>query len=173
MGKLTFAYLCDHPHLAPELARLHFGEWGVLLPNWSEADALAELRTHASRSAVPTTILALDRSPTHCLTATATEALIGSVSLLQNDDERIRAYSPWLASLFVVPAHRGSGHGLALVRRCVREARSLGVERLYLYTAAQQSFYARLGWRVVATVPLGCTSVDVMAIDPGVTETVA
>ncbi|MDZ4814356.1 MAG: GNAT family N-acetyltransferase [Pseudomonadota bacterium] len=169
LPKVTFAYLCDHMHLASELARLHFAEWGELLPNWSEADALAELQTHGSRSAIPTTLLALDSAQLACLehTATATSALIGSVSLLQNDDDRIRDYTPWLASLVVVPAHRGSGHGIALIQRCVQEARSLGVGRLYLYTAGQQPLYARLGWRFVDSVPLGSARVDVMAIDTG------
>jgi predicted N-acetyltransferase YhbS len=159
---MKFEYLCDHMLLAPMLAQLHFAEWGPLLPSWSETEALEELRTHRARVAVPTTMLALeeigDRSP----------ALIGSVSLLKNDDDRIRDYSPWLASLIVLPAYRGKGYGIALVERCVQEAHVLGIERLYLYTAGQQAFYARLGWRVVASVPLGSsTHVDVMAIVPG------
>ncbi len=169
LPKVTFAYLCDHMHLASDLARLHFAEWGVLLPDWSEADALAELRTHGSRSAIPTTLLALGSAPLtrSAHAATTNSVLIGSVSLLQNDDDRIRDYTPWLASLFVVPAHRGSGHGIALIQRCVQEARSLGVRRLYLYTAGQQPWYARLGWCVVDSVPLGTAQVDVMAIETG------
>lgn len=152
-----FAYLCDHMPLAPQLARLHFAEWGPLLPLWSEAEALAELQTHRARSAIPTTMLMLD----------AAGGLIGSVSLLQNDDDRIRNYSPWLASLLVLPAYRGRGHGIALVARCVQEAHVLGVERLHLYTAGQQAFYSRLGWQVVDSVSFGKGAVDVMAIDPG------
>lgn len=151
-----FAYLCDHMRLAPDLARLHYAEWAPLLPSWSEADALAELRTHRSRQAIPTTLLMLDD----------VHDVIGSVSLLQNDDERIRDYSPWLASLIVMPPHRGQGHGIALVDRCVQEARALGIPRLHLYTAGQQAFYRRLGWRVIDTVPLGIAPVDVMAIEP-------
>jgi predicted N-acetyltransferase YhbS len=151
-----FVYLCDHMRLAPELARLHYAEWGPLLPKWSEAEALAELRTHRSRQAIPTTMLMLDDAGD----------LIGSVSLLQNDDDRIRDYSPWLASLIVLPQYRGHGFGIALVERCVQEARALGIPRLHLYTAGQQAFYRRLGWRVIDTVPLGIAPVDVMAIEP-------
>jgi predicted N-acetyltransferase YhbS len=151
-----FAYLCDHMRLAPDLARLHYAEWGSLLPQWSEGQALAELRTHRSRQAIPTTMLMLDD----------VQGLIGSVSLLQNDDDRIRDYSPWLASLIVLPQHRGRGFGIALVDRCVQEARVLGIPRLHLYTAGQQAFYRRLGWRVIDTVPLGVAPVDVMAIEP-------
>jgi predicted N-acetyltransferase YhbS len=151
-----FAYLCDHMRLAPELARLHYAEWGPLLPDWSEAEALAELRTHRSRQAIPTTMVMLGDD----------QRLIGSVSLLQNDDDRIRDYSPWLASLIVLPQYRGRGFGIALVERCVQEARALGIPRLHLYTAGQQAFYQRLGWRVIDTVPLGIAPVDVMAIEP-------
>jgi predicted N-acetyltransferase YhbS len=156
---MNFAYLCDHMQFAPMLAGLHFAEWGPLLPSWSEAEALEELRTHRARTAIPTTMLALDGP---------SSALLGSVSLLQNDDDRIRDYSPWLASLIVLPTYRGKGYGIALVERCVQEARMLGIERLYLYTAGQQAFYARLGWQVVDSVPLGSRAqVDVMAIVPG------
>ena len=151
-----FAYLSDHMRLAPELARLHYAEWGPLLPDWSEAEALAELHTHRSRQAIPTTMVMLDDD----------QRLIGSVSLLQNDDDRIRDYSPWLASLIVLPQYRGRGFGIALVERCVQEARALDIPRLHLYTAGQQAFYRGLGWRVIDTVPLGIAPVDVMAIEP-------
>jgi len=157
---MRLAYLCDHMSLAPSLARLHFAEWGPLLPNWSEADALSELITHAARRTIPTTLLALADDM----------ALIGSVSLLQNDDDRIRDYTPWLASLYVLPAYRGEGHGIALVRRCVEEARALDVPRLHLYTAGQRAFYEKLGWTRIDTVPLGSSHVDVMAIDPAAAD---
>jgi GNAT superfamily N-acetyltransferase len=162
-----FAYLCDHMRLAPELARLHYAEWGPLLPDWSEAEALAELRTHRSRQAVPTTIVMLESFAAGRRShGTDADSLVGSVSLLQNDDDRIRDYSPWLASLIVLPQYRGRGFGIALVERCVQEARALGISRLHLYTAGQQAFYRRLGWRVIDTVPLGIAPVDVMAIEP-------
>lgn len=154
---MKFEYLCDHMHLAPELARLHFAEWGPLLPAWSEADALVELCTHQARTAIPTTMLAWDA---------ANGVLIGSVSLLQNDDDRIRDYSPWLASLFVLPMYRGLGHGIALVHRCMREAAALEIEQLFLYTAGQQAFYQKLGWRIVDNVAIGAGTVAVMGVDP-------
>ena len=154
---MRFAYLCDHLSLAPQLARAHYAEWSPLLPQWTEADALAELRTHRARVAIPTTMLAL--SPDG-------DDWIGSVSLLANDDDRIRDYSPWLASLYVRPEHRGHGHGIALVARCVQEASVLGIARLHLYTAAQQPFYEKLGWHCLDSVPLGNSTVQVMAIAP-------
>jgi predicted N-acetyltransferase YhbS len=155
---MKFRYLAERMQHAPRLAAAHHREWGPLLPDWTEADALAELRTHDRHQAVPTTLLLLGDGPD--------EPLVGSVSLLANDHEHIRAYSPWLASLYVWPEFRGQGHGIALVARCVAEARALGLPRLYLYTAGQQAFYRKLGWRDTAVLPMATGPVTVMETDP-------
>ena len=156
---MKFVYLAERMHLAPRLAAAHYREWGPLLPEWSEAEALAELQSHQQHVAVPTTILGLDE-------VNGEEVLIGSVSLLANDHEHIRAYSPWLASLYVWPAFRGLGHGVALVGRCLAEARLLQLPKIYLYTAGQQSFYRKLGWRDTAVLSFGEGPVTVMEIQP-------
>lgn len=153
---MAFHYLADHMQLAPRLAALHYAEWQFLLPTWSETAALAELSLHTRRAAIPTTLLQLDEDDT----------LVGSVSLLLEDDARLGAHSPWLASLMVLPAFRGRGHGAALVRRCVEEAAALQVATLYLYTAGQEAFYCKLGWRACGALDLGAYSVQLMAITP-------
>jgi GNAT superfamily N-acetyltransferase len=150
-------YLCRHPHLAPELAAAHAGAFGSLLPDWSHSDALAELRGHTREREIPTTLVALSADARHWL---------GSVSLLHEDDARIRQYSPWLASLYVCPEARGRGLGQALVTRCVADARALGVARLYLYCErGLVAFYSRLGWCVHDRLALGGIEVTVMAFD--------
>lgn len=155
---MRFRYLAECMALAPRLAEAHHREWGPLLPDWSEAAALAELRTHDQHRHVPTTLVLFADEPE--------EVLLGSVSLLANDHDDIRAYSPWLASLYVWPEHRGQGHGITLVERCVAEARALGIPRLYLYTAGQKVFYRKLGWRETAVLPMGSGPVTVMETDP-------
>lgn len=156
-ASMVFAYLSDYPQLAPQLAALHHAEWGELMPGWSAAQALSELQSHRQRSAIPTTLLALDKA--------AGADLVGSVSLLAEDDPRLPGYSPWLASLYVLPAWRGRGYGAALVQRAVQEAARIGVPRLYLFTAGQQNFYARLGWRLIETVALAKATAHIMAIE--------
>ncbi|PJA39918.1 MAG: GNAT family N-acetyltransferase [Lysobacterales bacterium CG_4_9_14_3_um_filter_62_6] len=153
---MTFHYLADHRELAPQLAALHYAEWQLLLPDWSEAAALAELNGHTRRAAIPTTLVMLANDG----------GLIGSVSLLREDDARLGEHSPWLASLLVLPEFRGRGHGAALVQRGVAEAATLGVATLYLYTAGQQDFYRKLGWRDCGEFALGAFTVQLMAISP-------
>ena len=153
---VAFAWLSERPEWVPRLAALHHAQWSSLLADWTLGEAMHELAAQTGTATVPTTIVAI-----------VDGQLAGSVSLLANDDARIRDYSPWLASLLVLPTYRRRGLGEALVRRCVALAASLGIERLHLYTDDAASFYKRLGWRPLARTALGGTPVDVMCIEPG------
>jgi predicted N-acetyltransferase YhbS len=152
---LRFAWLSETPQYAPQLAEWHVVEWSPLIPGFNVPDMLAEFVTHDGGLKIPTTLIALEG-----------DALLGSVSLLENDHDDIRAYSPWLASLYVRPDQRGRGLGIELVHRCEDMARRLGVERLHLYTSGQESFYRKLGWEDVATVSLRGVCATVMSIVP-------
>jgi N-acetylglutamate synthase-like GNAT family acetyltransferase len=152
---VEIAYLRDHLVLAPALAQAHVDAFGALLPDWTVEQALDELKTHDRRRAIPTTLIAVEE-----------DDWLGSVSLLQNDHDDIRQYSPWLASLYVKPEARCRGAGRALVTRCVQEAAALGIERLYLYCTDAVDYYRGLGWRVQDQLQLGPLFVTVMAIDP-------
>lgn len=152
---LHIAYLCDHPAEAPRLARWHYRQWRDLLPDWSEAAALAELQTHTRRTHLPTTLLAF-----------AAGELCGSVSLLVSDHALLPQYTPWLASLYVDAPWRGRGIGLALVQALVAEARALGIARLYLYTEDARRWYERQGWVWLDSAVLDGHPVDILGIAP-------
>lgn len=133
---LRLTYLADHPEAGRPLAEWHCREWGHLLPGWTEADAAAELATHTGRRTAPTTVLAW-----------AGDRLVGSASLLLEDMPGTEAWSPWLASVFVAPGHRGRSIGATLVDRVVADAGLLGFPALYLFTTEAEAWYAPRGWR--------------------------
>ena len=157
MAGVEFAWLADQPHFVPRLAALHHAEWAWIDPEWTLDEARSNLEIHTAGTAVPTTLVAF-----------VDGALAGSVSLLANDHSRIRKWSPWLASLLVLPEFRGRGIGAALVGEAVAIATRFGIERLYLYTDDAAPFYARLGWSMVERLDIDGkgTEVDVMGIDP-------
>jgi predicted N-acetyltransferase YhbS len=128
-------YLADHLEIAPLLATWHHQEWKELLPHWTLEQALAELQSHTGRRQLPTTFLAVEQ-----------DRVIGSASLLLADLDGWEQLSPWVASVYVVPESRGKGIGRLLVARAVEEARRLDVREVYLFTAGQEAYYARLGW---------------------------
>ena len=156
MEDLEFAWLADRPQYVPRLAALHHAQWSWIDPDWTLEEAHANLAIHTAGTAIPTTRVAL-----------VDGALAGSVSLLANDHSRIRRWSPWLASLLVLPEFRNRGIGAALVREAVAIAKRLGIARLYLYTDDARPYYERLGWSLVGRHPLDGMDVDVMAIDIG------
>lgn len=149
-------YLARHPEQVAPLATLHYAQWHAMLPGWAYATAFAELASHREGPAIPSTVIALDG-----------DALLGSCSLLADDDDAVRAHSPWLASLYVLGPHRRRGIGRALAGRIVADAAALGVGTLYLYTYDGMRYYEALGWRAHATHTFSTFEVDVMAIDVG------
>jgi len=122
------------------LASLHQAEWGKISPFKTVAQHEEKLRFRISGPPPSETYVLLIK-----------DELAGSVSLLQHDDiAGVRPdLSPWLASLLVVPKHRGRGYGRQLVAHCVEHAWQLGFSTLYLYTHTHPEFYIGLGWRVI------------------------
>lgn len=84
-----------------------------------------------------------DRLPL-CLVALHDDTVLGTVNLVQSDDDDHPEWSPWLAGMLVAQAWRGQGVGSALVGALLAEARRLGVARVYLGTDGP-GFYTRLG----------------------------
>lgn len=52
----------------------------------------------------------------------------------------------YLADVFVLPDHRGCGHGRAIVRALMEDARLQGLRRWHLVTKDMQRLYAGLGF---------------------------
>jgi GNAT superfamily N-acetyltransferase len=131
-------YLCNHPTLIPELAELNFKEWGQFAPSDTLEARTERMRAACGKGAVPTVLVALDDTQ-----------LLGGALLIESDLASRPELTPWLAGVYVKAEHRGRGIASRLVSRIVQEAAALGVPKLYLYTDAAQSLYARLGWEIV------------------------
>lgn len=143
---MQIKFLADYPHFAEPLAQYHYEEWKDILPWWTQAAALLELRDHIHRRTIPTTLVAVEE-----------DQLLGSASLIHEDLTEadlpgLASLTPWLASVFVVPDRRGQGVGSILVEGITSLAQTLNVPRLYLFTAGQEAFYTRLGWSVFKQV---------------------
>jgi GNAT superfamily N-acetyltransferase len=155
-------YLADHREHIPRLAEWLHAQWGYLHENDSVERRAARLESRATRGGVPIAFVAVDG-----------ETLLGSASLVVDDLETRLELTPWLASVYVAPEHRGRGVASALVRRVVEEARDSGIDRLYLWTTDQERLYARLGWRRIESTTFQGEDIVIMALDPraqGMTE---
>lgn len=150
--RVEIELLADHPEFIPLLAEWHHCEFGYLRPGFSIADRIAMLRERCGRRELPITFV-----------ASSGDELIGSAMLIAHDMETRPEYSPWLAGVFVSPAHRRRGIGRALSEHVAREAGRLGFTALYLYTPSAQDFYAGFGWSTLERAHYRGVDVTVMS----------
>jgi N-acetylglutamate synthase-like GNAT family acetyltransferase len=136
--------LANHPDAVSTLARWHHEQWKHLSPGDSIEQRIARLQAHLDIESIPTTFVALSSQEK------GATKVVGSASLISHDMDTHPEWTPWLASVFVAPQHRGQGIGTALVRRVIQQARMLGIAQLYLFTTPdKKGFYARLGWSLI------------------------
>jgi len=149
--------LCHVLHLGPLLARWHAEEWSHLYDDWDRDAAEAEFAAMTVPGRIPTTWVAFagdGRGPAD---------VAGSVTLAHTDDlPGHEAVAPWLVSLFVAPAHRSRGVGSLLVDHLLDEARRLGIDTVWLFTAGQEGYYLDRGWRTVETIDVHGEAAAVM-----------
>lgn len=131
-------YLCDRPEFVEELAELNFKEWGEFRPGDTLEARTERMRKACGKGAIPSVVVAIEDG-----------RLLGGALLIDSDMKTRPELTPWLAGVYVKAEERGRGVASQLVNRIVEEAKTLGVQTLYLYTDAAQSLYARLGWEVV------------------------
>lgn len=81
----------------------------------------------------------------------AADEPIGMVALCNDDLDDRPDLNPWLAGLFVAPAHRGRGHARRLIGKVEAVAADAGIKRLSLYTASAVELYRSTGWATVET----------------------
>jgi GNAT superfamily N-acetyltransferase len=126
--------LADIPDAIPLLARWFHAEWHRF-DGRSRQTIEAQLAENVSRDSIPITFLAQSHSE-----------VVGTVSLDVSDLPAFDHLSPWLASLFVLPAARGAGIGTALVSHAQQFAASHEINPLYLWTPGSSRLYEKCGW---------------------------
>jgi len=125
------------PALIPQIARWLWAEWAR--HNGRTLDMVTtRLEMRAASGGPEQTFVALDG-----------KLPVATASFVAADLASRPDLTPWLASVFVDPAHRGHGHAALLVRRVEEAARVVGTGTLWLHTASAQGLYAKLGWETV------------------------
>lgn len=145
--------LKDDPVHLEQLAEWHHREWAYLNPGQSLADRIEEMSAHLHAEIIPGTFIAKEG-----------HELVGSAALLESDMDIHKDLSPWLASVFVSPNHRGKGVGASLVKHLMAVAKESGIGELYLFTPSKESFYKRLGWNTLVKEDYRGASVTIMSV---------
>ncbi len=140
------------PAHLPTLARWHQKEWSLLNPGETLEQRMARMQPYLNDDFIPAMYIAEDAT------------LLGSAAIVKNDMDIETSLSPWLASVFVTPAHRKKGIATKLVRHVMAQAKNHGIKTLYLYTPGQHLFYEKLGWQKNRIVQYHGHSVTIMQL---------
>ncbi len=130
---ITIEPLHLHPQLRAAVAQLIYDEFWTNDPDASPAwmeDRLSEAGDHAR---LPLSFVAM-----------ADGVMVGTINLIDNDDDKRPHLWPWLAALAVVPAWRSHGVGSQLVNALLQAAAALDIDTVYFGTDGP-GFYQRLG----------------------------
>ena len=135
---MTIEYLADRREFVPVVAKWLHDEWGHLRSGDTIETRAARIERNCGHCEIPTSFV-----------ATEVDDVVGCASLIENDMETRPELSPWLAGVFVPATHRGRGIGTALIMQVLKEAQTLRIPRIYLYTPGAGTLYRRLGWSIV------------------------
>jgi len=151
VSTVRISYLIDHPEYIPELAQWLFEEWDSILGETTPDARVKKLQAHLNRDELPIAWV-----------AHANDQLLGTASLRMHDLEGREDLTPWLGGVFVRSDFRRQGIGAALCETVENEARSRGIQTLYLFTLDKQAWYSRLGWARLGPCVWHQRSCDIM-----------
>jgi GNAT superfamily N-acetyltransferase len=132
---MRIAFLAERPDDIEVFAPVLVEHWRHVLPDDTLDNRRARLRGHLNTTGLPIAWVAHEGG-----------VALGLAALRTHDLPGYEQFSPWLAGVFVLPAHRHKGIASALCRHVETHAAELGHARLYLFTLDQQSLYSGLGW---------------------------
>ncbi|MBX0356808.1 GNAT family N-acetyltransferase [Halobacillus sp. Nhm2S1] len=134
-------YLTNHPEKIKDVSRMIFHAFVLESGSEKTFDEVVEYFSYTKQRKLPITLVALENGD-----------CVGTVSLFEHDLEGRENYTPWLASLYTPPEHRGRGIGQELVGKTVKVCSDLGFDSVFLRTEDASEYYKRRGWTFVETV---------------------
>ena len=135
---MRIALLARHREAIPILVQWYQCQWGPFYGPEGKGDAKHDLESRCNRDSLPLGLIAFHG-----------DMPVGTVALAQDLSTRL---TPSVVGLFVVPAFRRQGIGVALINETARFAKRLNYNRLYLSTMVLDEFLLRNGWRKIDSV---------------------
>lgn len=133
MSHLRIGHLYQTPELTPLVADWIYNQFWTDVEGVTVQSLAGRFQESVSDTNIPLALIGFQGSTP-----------VGTVSLIESDDDERTHLTPWLAALYVKPEFRNQGAGAYLVRELLNKARELKIEKVYLGTE-RPDFYIRLG----------------------------
>jgi GNAT superfamily N-acetyltransferase len=137
-GKIKIENLNKHRDKIKEIASLFYEEWRYLYKDTTLGELEEKFIKRANSGDIPMALVAVQDN-----------TFLGTVSLKSNDMDTREDLFPWLAGVYVKKEFRGQGVAKALIDALLSYARSIGFNKIYLYTPNAEAYYKKLGWKVL------------------------
>ena len=142
-GRAVVDVLKNRPDLAPQCAKLCWTEFEAAYRDMgfpSVQSALDNLNeSYMNDDRVPLVLVCVDTDDP--------ATMLGTVTLDEEDMSTRPDLAPWVADCFTLPDARGRGVAALLVEQLVAVARSLGQQRIYLWTEHEEAYFSKLGFK--------------------------
>jgi GNAT superfamily N-acetyltransferase len=79
------------------------------------------------------------------------DKIVGFFAIIRSDTTNIQDLTPWLATVYVLPEHRGRGVGKYIQDQAFEIAKFHGFKRLYLWTK-MVNYYESKGWKYLEDI---------------------
>ncbi len=137
---MVISYLHDQPQFVDKLAPLLLEQWRHILKGETIEYFHTKLKAHLNLTTLPIAWV-----------AHSDDELLGTASLRVHDLDGREDLTPWLGGVFVTPACRRKGIGVALCHAVESKALALGYRTLHLFTFDKQHWYSKQGWQMADT----------------------
>ncbi len=137
----TIQLLAHREEMVSELASALFNQWSTMYARRNEtlADVEKKVAERAVEGSIPLTMVATDG-----------DALIGSITIKNDDFPRRSDLNPWIAGVFIAPDYRGQGYSKKLIIHAEKVAKEqFGLSSIYLYTGSADGLYTKMGYEEI------------------------
>jgi N-acetylglutamate synthase-like GNAT family acetyltransferase len=132
------------------IAAWYLSEWKIAIDMTTQ-----RLQTITPDNSQFQILMTLDGTPI------STGGLYHHVGLLDKAPH-LKVHKHWLALVYTTPKQRNQGYGALICQHIQHHSKSIGIDKLYLFTDTAERLYRRLGWAEIESLSIDSRNIVVM-----------
>lgn len=136
---MKIEYLADRQKDIPTIIDWLYQQWGHNYEYGKEV-WIERVNNRLNKEKVPTTFVAIISGQP-----------VATASIIESDMDTRKDLTPWLADVYTLPEYRGNKIATKLIDRVLKEAKKIGISRVYLYTREAKGLYQKNNWDQIKT----------------------
>lgn len=147
---MRIEYLADNQEYIQNVIGWLYNQWGHNY-EYGKKVWTKRVNNRLNKEKIPTTFIAIENNTP-----------VATASIIEYDMDTRKDLTPWMADVYVDPNWRGQEIATKLIKRILKEAKEIGVSKLYLYTREAEGLYKKLGWKGIERIDYYGDNVPIM-----------